>query len=157
VPINKPDNIIIYYNSEANNLVLSSTDKEYDKIYSLIVKGCKKSVLSAMFNNELSKKVKVQEVEQSKIKFSDIIINFCYNKPQVVRLKNKNYLTNGENYWYQNLIFTLRADDDFKYNDVAIILPESSNKYLGAFSYTLKYEVYGSWHKCYNYAITLFE
>jgi hypothetical protein len=75
----------------------------------------------------------------------------------VVRLKNKNYLTNSENYWYQNLIFTLRADDDFKYNDVAIILPESSNKYLGAFSYTLKYEVYGSWHKCYNYAITLFE
>lgn len=154
--INKPDNIVVYYNNETTNKVFTPDDCEYNEIYSLIVAGCKKSVLTAFIDNDLSNSVKVQQVEQSKIKFKNLIVNFSYVHPQVVQLQNKNYLINGQNYWYQNLIFTLSAEDDFKFNDVAIIVPESSINYNGPFDYSLKYKVYSNWHKNYNYVKTLF-
>lgn len=154
--INKPDNIIVYYNSQSNNKVFSPKDKEYENIYSLIVNGSKQSVLSAMFNGELSNNVYVEKVDSSEIKFNTIIINFCYNKPQVVQLKNNDYLDNGRNYWYQNLIFTLDSNNNFKYNTVAIVVPESSVDFVSPFTYSLKYNVYSNWNKCYSFAKNLF-
>ncbi len=156
IPISRPDNIIVYYNNETTNKVFTPNDYEYNKIYSLIVSGCKKPILTALFDNDLSNDTKVQQIGQSNIKFTNIIINFSYDKPQVVQLKNKNYLLEGQNYWYQNLIFTLSSDNKFKYNDVAIILPESSLEYSGPFAYSLKYSIYSNWQKSYNYVNTLF-
>ena len=154
--INRPDSIIVYHNDASKNIVFVPQDKEYNKIYSLITDGCKKSVLSAIINNEISKDVYIEEVDASEIKFNTIIINFCYNKPQIAQLKNKDYLIDGQNYWYQNLIFTLSNDSQFKYSSVAIIVPENDLNFVGPFNYTLSYKVYSNWSKCYNFSSNLF-
>ena len=68
--INRPDSIIVYHNDASKNIVFVPQDKEYNKIYSLITDGCKKSVLSAIINNEISKDVYIEEVDASEIKFN---------------------------------------------------------------------------------------
>lgn len=153
---NKPDRIIVYNQSSSSNIVFEPADKNYNTIYSLMLSGCKKPILPAILAGDLSKNVKVHHVENSKINFKDIVINFVYDTPQIVRLKNKTYNNNGKNYWYQNLIFELFDENKFEYNNIAIISPESSIDYISPYTYSSYYQVYSNFNDCYEFSKKLF-
>ena len=153
---NKPSRIIVYYENESGNQVFEPTDTEYNKIYSLVCNAYKQSTLNALTSNQLYKDVKIIENDISSINFSGININFVYDTPQVVRYKNKMYITNNENYWYQNLIFDIVSTNKFQYTTVAIIPPNNASNYYGAFNYSLYYKAFANWYKTYNYTIALF-
>ena len=151
---NKPSRIIIYYNSEIDNIVFEPQDDEYKNIYSLMIDGYKQPMLNAIFNGELYKGVKVITHENLKVDFSGIKINFVYDTPQIVKYKTKEYINNGENYWYQNLIFDINNTNKFEYSNVAVITPE--NSVLAGYNYSLHYKAYSNFHNVYNYILNLF-
>lgn len=154
--INKPSQIIVYYNNEYGNIVFEPTSNEYSKIYSLLIDSYNQPILKAFVSGDLSKNVKVVENQSTKINFTGIKINFVYDSPQIVKYKNKLYTNNDDNYWYQNLIFDINNADKFQYNNVAIIPPSSSKYYIGQYNYSLHYKAYSNFNNVYNYTLSLF-
>ncbi|MFQ6724169.1 MAG: hypothetical protein ACLRFE_02415 [Clostridia bacterium] len=148
--INKPSRIIIYYNSEKNNVVFEQNDEEFNLIYSSLTKAHKQSLLNATFNGELLKKCRIIENDPSSISFEHIKLCFDYNLPQSLKLKNDLYSYNNNVYWYQQLIFDIINNDDFKYNSIAIIPPSNSPYYVDQFTYTLQYLSYSKLDNAYN-------
>ena len=155
--INKPDQIVVYYNNAYTNIVFEPNDKTYDEIYSSISRGCSKRVLSALFSNSISNKAKVESHDLQNIKFDGIRVAFLYNSPQVVMLKNNIYIDGENSYWYQSLIFSISNNNSYTYNTIAIVPPENDSNYVSSFSHTLSYMVYSNFHSTYNKCVALFQ
>jgi len=149
--IDKPSRIVVCYNAETNNQVFSPGDDEYNKIYNLIMNSYKQPIIKAFVSGDLNKKVKIQHVEQSTIEFDGIKVNFVYDTPRAVYYKKDIYTSNGESYWYQNLVFNISNANKFSYNWIAIIPPETSSHYIDNCTYDLQYLAYSNFSNCYNY------
>lgn len=146
----RPSQIIVYYNSETNNVVFEQGDEYYNKIYNSIVDAYKQPILSAFLSNKLFKDVKIVKNDATAIKFDGIFISFVYDLPQAVKYKNKMYIDGGETYWYQTLIFSLSHNNKFQYNQIAIIPPENSNKYVDKYTYSIHYKMYSNFKSTYS-------
>jgi len=155
--INVPDRIVVYYDSNSNNIVLEKNDKNYNRIYSQLIKSYKQPILSALFNNSINKDVKLVEDINGKVEYKGIIITFIYDSPQAVKLNKKVYDYNGEVYWFQNLVFTISNANKYQYNSVAIIPPENSINYISPYNYTLSYSAYSNFYKLNKMSIALFK
>lgn len=154
--INKPSRIVVYYNTETGNKVFEPQDEQYTKLYSLIISAHKQTILHSISSNNLGKKVKIESVDNKSFDFIGIKINFVYDSPQVVNYKSKMYTLNNQPYWYQNLIFEISNDNQFKYNTIAIIPPVDSSYYQGTYNYSLQYKTFSNLNNTYNYALKLF-
>lgn len=154
--INAPDRIIVYYNSVSQNKVFEKDSVEYNQIYSSIINAYQQTVLEAFVNSSLFKDVKINTPLNCEIDFDGVKINFVYDTPQAVKYKNKLYEKDGQNYWYQNLIFDISSADKYQYNDVAIIPPETSNYYTSPYECYLKYSAYSNFDKVYDIVLNMF-
>ena len=156
-PVIAPDRIVVYYNSDSNNILFEKNDENYNKIYNQLIKSFKQSMLISLFSGSINNNPKIIEHDNSKIKYDGIKINFMYDKPQVVKLNNNLYLHNNETYWYQNLVFTISSIDKYQYSEVAIIPPENSNNYISYDTYILSYQGYSNFYKLHKICTNLFE
>ena len=152
---NTPSRIVVYYNDEAGNQVYEPGSDEYRFIYSAICEAYRQPILTAMFNGELNKDVKINESYPTAVDFNGIKVNFVYDTPQVVKNK-KSVLNGGNTYWYQNLIFDIDQYSGFKYNTVAIIPPPTADNYEGPNIYSLYYLAYSNFGSLYNSLVKYF-
>ncbi len=154
--INRPNQIIIYHNNSATNKVYEPSVKEFSQLYSLFNKSFEQKILPAILSGELNNDVKVKQ-SAGEIKPGNVCIALMYNVPQVLKLEKDLYKdTNGENYWYQSLIFNVVNKDNYQYHSIAIVPPNDSTEFISNFNYNLYYEIYGNFNQLYNYALELF-
>lgn len=147
--ISKPDRIVVYYNSSSTNKVFEPGDEQYNQIYSWITDSFEQKIISAFIKGELFKKIKVTKTSSS-VDFEGIKVNFVYDSPNAVKIKENIYLNNGEECWYQSLIFNIHSQHKYQYNNIAIIEPGNT------FDYKVSYKAYSNFSKCYNNLLRLF-
>lgn len=149
--LNRPDKIIVYYNSTSNNIVFEPSDSEYQTIYKMVNNAHKQSILTSIFNGQIFKDVDLIEHGLQKINFDGIKISFVYSTPQIAKLKDE---IHPSNIWYRSLIFNISSENEFNYHSTAIMSPENNN--VGDFTYTSHYMTYSNFNNLYNYLNTIF-
>lgn len=147
--IPKPDRIVVYYNSSSNNMVFERDSDDYGNIYNSIIGSFKQRTIVSFVNGNLSKKPKIVE-HASSVDFDGLKVNFVYDSPNVVKQKNNLYIIDGEECWYQSLIFDISSQNKYQYNSIAIIQPDNT------FDYSVIYKAYSNFGKCYDDLIKLF-
>lgn len=148
---NTPDKIIVYYNSNSNNIVFEPGDNEYFDICNMLNDAHKQAILTSILNGQLFKDVKVVEHSTKQVDYNGFKVGFVYNSPQIAKLENKIY---SNNVWYKVLLFDVDGEDAFKYNSCAIISPESSA--LELYNYNAHYLSYSNLNNLYHYLTNMF-
>lgn len=148
---NTPDKIIVYYNSNTNNIVFEPEDIEYHNICKMINNAHKQTVLTSIFNGQLFKDVEIVEHDFKKIDFKGLKVCFIYNSPQIAKLENK---IHPSHIWYQTLMFEISSEDKFNYNTTAIISPKNNG--ANQSNYISHYVSYSNLSNLYDYLINMF-
>lgn len=117
----KPDAIYVEYASNSAKTRALRPDEEedlehYNKIWDFVSNASKENSLTALFNGNLNKKAEIKLAENSRALIpttSDFYVTFFYENPQYLMDGNKKYTDgDGENFQYQELVFSISSMDE---------------------------------------------
>ena len=152
----KPFAIVIYNNSENNNIYYEQNSKEFNEIYLSLINSFEQDNLTALFNNKLFYKPAISKCENTRITFDSIMVKFVYTTAQPTKLNNSTYDINGKSYWYNSLIFTISATDEYAYTSIAILPSSEDSNFIARNTYNLYYTSYANFSASYNLITSYF-
>lgn len=142
-----PPRVYVSYNTNDPNEEVDA-DTHANKIVNYINKASNEKALTALFNQTLGKKAEINAVSEKTIATnSGFYVRYRYTNPQKLMDGKKEYKnSNGENVYYEDLVFTVNDLDGINVVKVYVIQDATrSNKY------TYYYELEADFERLYNF------
>ena len=130
--INDPDMITVYYSSKSGTFNESDNKDIYNKLLDKFNASFEQSVLSALFNGDLSTEATLKSSSTTLSLSSGNYLKFTY-------LTSQTFTYNKNEYKYKHIIFKLASsEDEFESTTAYIILENESNENYSRYQYTIQ-------------------
>ena len=122
-----PTTVYVSYSSGTERDAQGNTDK----IVKFISEASSENSLTALFNGTLGKKAEVFTCKETSIQTTGFSVRYRYENPQKLMEGDKAYEdSNGQNVYYDDLVFTVNDVEGISVVKVYVILDSAnSNKY----------------------------